>query len=169
MRNFQIFNARLVKLLENTANLVASKYADQVKFVYYHFPLTQIHPLAFRASLAVECANDQNKFWEYHDLLFINQPKFSRTELVSYAEGLGLKYGIYLRTCLDERAKNDVVRADMDEGIKRDLKGTPTFYVNGKVVPDWSKLEQAVLDALPSQDQATSHNRVIYVQLVATI
>jgi protein-disulfide isomerase len=51
------------------------EYIDngKIAFYYRHFPLTSIHPYAKSAAIAAECANDQGKFWEYHDLLFQNQ------------------------------------------------------------------------------------------------
>jgi protein-disulfide isomerase len=155
IEEFSDFQCPACKSAQGVVDLVVSKYSDQVKFIYYHFPLTQIHPLAFRAALAAECANDQGKFWEYHDLLFLSQPKFSRTELLSYAEGLGLDSQSFT-ACLDERAKDQVIKTDMAEGNSRNIQGTPTFFVNGEIVKDWSKLEQTVLDLLPQPSQATS-------------
>lgn len=153
IEEFSDFQCPACKSAENTAQLVTSKYADQVKFVYRHFPLTQIHPLAFRAALAAECANDQGKFWQYHDLLFLNQPKFSRAELLSYAEGLGLNMESF-NVCLDERAKEHVVKADMDEAMSRNINATPTFFVNGEIVENWTQLEQVVIAELAKQNSA---------------
>jgi protein-disulfide isomerase len=56
-----------------TINQVMTTYKGKVKLVYKQFPLTTIHPLAMSGSLASECAREQNKFWEFHDLLFQNQ------------------------------------------------------------------------------------------------
>jgi protein-disulfide isomerase len=153
IEEFSDFQCPACKSAENTAQLVVSKYVDQVKFIYRHFPLTQIHPFAFRAALAVECANDQGKFWEFYDLLFLNQPKFSRVELLSYAEGLGINMESF-NTCLDERAKEQVVKADMDEAISRNINATPTFFVNGKIVENWTQLEQVVIIELAKQNSA---------------
>lgn len=153
IEEFSDFQCPACKSAENTAGLVASKYADQIKFTYRHFPLTQIHPLAFRAALAAECANDQGKFWQYHDVLFLNQPKFSRAELLSYAEGLGLNMESF-NACLDERAKEAVVKADMDEAMSRNINATPTFFVNGEIVENWTQLEQVVIAELAKQKSA---------------
>jgi protein-disulfide isomerase len=56
-----------------TVNQIMSEYKGKVRLVYKQYPLTSIHPLAMPASLASECAREQGKFWEYHDLLFQNQ------------------------------------------------------------------------------------------------
>ncbi len=56
-----------------TINQIMSEYKGKVKLVYKHFPLTSIHPYAQPAALAAECAREQNKFWDFHDLLFQNQ------------------------------------------------------------------------------------------------
>src|SRR3989338_5570869 len=56
-----------------TINQILDQYGDDVKFIYRHFPLTSIHPNAQKAGEASECAAEQGKFWEYHDILFANQ------------------------------------------------------------------------------------------------
>ncbi|MDZ4229757.1 MAG: thioredoxin domain-containing protein, partial [Candidatus Veblenbacteria bacterium] len=98
------------------------------------------------AALAAECANDQGKFWEYHDQLFDKQPNFSRDELVVYATELGLTIEgeSGFAACLDSRAETDVVRADMREGDQRKVSGTPTFFLNGEAVQDWSQLKAII-------------------------
>ncbi|GEM_PF-486431 len=67
------FCSRSVPIVEQ----VLKTYGDKVKLVYKQLPLTSIHPNAQIASLASECANEQKKFWEYHDLLFTNQTAWS--------------------------------------------------------------------------------------------
>lgn len=63
-----------------TINQIMSEYKDDVRLVYKHYPITSIHPNAQKASEASECAREQNKFWEYHDLLFQNQQQWSQLQ-----------------------------------------------------------------------------------------
>ncbi len=151
VEEFSDFQCPACKAAQDTVKQIVNEYGDRIKLEFKHFPLTTIHPQAFRAALASECANDQGKFWEYHDLLFMNQPSFSPSELVSYAEGLGLNTESF-SACLDSRAKNDVVRADMDEGKSRQINATPTFFVNGQIVQNWTQLSDIISAALGEQN-----------------
>ncbi len=117
---------------------ILNTFSSRVVLYYKHFPLVSIHPYAFRAALASECANDQGKFWEYHDLLFTNQniggrPRFDRSDLIGYSKELKLDSDKFT-ACLDSRAKDQVVRNDMQEANNRNLNSTPTFFVNGEQV-----------------------------------
>jgi len=140
VEEFSDFQCPACKSAQPTAEDVINTFGDKIAFYYKHFPLTAIHPFAFRAALAAECANDQGKFWEYHDVLFQNQPNFSEDELVRYAGDLGLD-GTSFSACVESRARQDVVRADMREGDNRNISGTPTFFVNGEAVADWTQLK----------------------------
>lgn len=140
---FSDFQCPACKLAEPTVQEVLKTFGDRLYFSYRHYPLLNVHPFALRAALAAECANDQGKFWPYHDKLFATQPAFSRDELVQYARDLGLTIDSTsgFAACLDSRAKNDIVRADMREGDQRGVQATPTFFLNGQPVPDWSQLK----------------------------
>jgi len=146
LEEFSDFQCPACKSAQSTLKDVLATFGDRLNFRYYHFPLVTIHTQAFRAALAAECANDQGKFWEYHDLLFDNQPNFSRDDLVAYARQLDLNIDgeSGFAACLDARAKTDIVRADMREGDNRNIGGTPTFFLNGEMVEDWSKLKELI-------------------------
>lgn len=108
-----------------------SQYGKDVRFEFKHFPLTKIHINAYPAALASECANDQGKFWPYHDKLFENQEQLGSSNLKQYASDLALDMTKF-NACLDTRAKKSVVDADLQEGNSRQVPGTPTFFVNGQ-------------------------------------
>jgi protein-disulfide isomerase len=112
----------------------------KVKFAYRHYPLSSIHPNAQKAAEAAECANDQGKFWEYHDLLFKNQDTWSPLDatavvdsFTSYAGDLGLDTGTF-RSCLDSETDKTKVDTDTAEGNRIGVSGTPTFVINGNVI-----------------------------------
>ncbi|OGF02748.1 MAG: hypothetical protein A3H14_02845 [Candidatus Doudnabacteria bacterium RIFCSPLOWO2_12_FULL_49_8] len=146
LEEFSDFQCPACKSAQPTIKDVVATFGDRVYFKYYHYPLVTIHTQAFRAALASECANDQGKFWQYHDLLFDNQPNFSRDDLVAYARQLELNIDGEngFAACLDARAKTDIVRADMRAGDERGIQGTPTFFLNGEAVADWSKLKDVI-------------------------
>ena len=70
--------------------LLLARYAGRVRFAFRHFPLEEVHPHAVLAAEAAECAGDQGKFWEMHDLLFDNQTHLKPKHLHGYAERLEL-------------------------------------------------------------------------------
>jgi len=107
------------------------QYGKEVHFEFRHFPLTKIHINAYSAALASECANDQGKFWPYHDKLFENQDKLSSSNLKQYAVDLALDTTKF-NACLDTRAEKSIIDADVREADTRQVPGTPTFFVNGK-------------------------------------
>ena len=109
---------------------VLSLYSDRVKFVYKHFPLTNIHPLAFKAAEAAECAADQGKFWELHDKIFESK-QLSVNDLKRHARELNLDTKLF-DACLDSGAMSERVKSDMNEGNRRAVAATPTFFINNK-------------------------------------
>lgn len=109
---------------------LVAKYARDIRFEFKHFPLTKIHINAYNAALASECANDQQKFWPYHDKLFENQTKLGTSDLKQYASDLSLDTTKF-NACLDTRAEKSIVDADVSEGTTKQVPGTPTFFVNG--------------------------------------
>ena len=76
-------------------------------------------------------------------MLFDKQPNFSRDELITYATQVWVDVTKFT-ACLDSRAKTAVVRADIKAGDQRGVRGTPTFYLNGELVSDWSKLKELI-------------------------
>jgi len=101
-----------------------------VKFIYKHFPLTQIHPRAMSAAEASECAADQGKFWEYHELLFLTK-RLAYEDLIAHAKKLDLDVEKF-RVCIKSSVMRSRVLADQQEGVARGVRATPTFFINGK-------------------------------------
>ncbi len=134
------------------------KYQDKIKFEYRHFPLKQ-HVYAFRAAEASECAADQGKFWEYHDLLFANQAALTKKDLSAYASRVsGLDVELW-SDCLTAGAKVKRVEEDLTEAEKQGYNFTPTFILNNQPVEDWGSLPeqvQSLLEPLAPFRQSTS-------------
>jgi protein-disulfide isomerase/uncharacterized membrane protein len=111
-----------------------------VRLVFRHFPLDDrcnddmargVHPMACLAACGAECAGQQGKFWEYHDLLFQNQAALARDGLFTIARDIGLDIARF-RTCLDDPATLDLVREDVHAGSALGVKSTPTIFINGR-------------------------------------
>jgi protein-disulfide isomerase len=109
---------------------IRQKYGDKVKVYFRQFPLESIHPMAFKAAEASLCAQDQGKFWEYHDVLFDNQTKLDEKSLKEYAKQLKLDDKAFAE-CLSSGKKAMDIRKDMEDGSKVGVNSTPTFFVNG--------------------------------------
>jgi protein-disulfide isomerase len=125
-------------------------FGDDLRFVFRHFPLTQIHPHAARAAEAAEAAGAQGRFWQMHDLLFANQPRLAPQDLVVYARALGLDLERFMAD-LRDHTYAPKVREDFMSGIRSGVNGTPTFFVNGVRHNggwDLDSLEEAVREAL---------------------
>jgi protein-disulfide isomerase len=113
----------------DTLNEVKEKYGDKVTVVFRHFPLP-MHDRAHRAAEASECANDQGKFWEYHDQLFANQRAMTEENLVIYAENVELNLTAF-NECLTSDKHVATVDEDMKDGAAAGMSGTPGFFING--------------------------------------
>lgn len=111
----------------------------KVKFYYRHFPLpATLHPMAVASGIASECANEQGKFWEYHDKMFDEQQKqgnqtitYTNDDLKKWAADLGLNTGQF-DTCLDSEKYKDQVNKDLNDGSAIGVNSTPSFYINGR-------------------------------------
>ncbi len=120
-----------------TIKSIKEEYKDKISFKYYNFPLVTIHEYAMGAALAAECANDQSKFWEYHDVLFTSPKDLTKSTLKELAAGIGLDTAKF-NACLDSEAKKNEVEADINEGVNKGIEGTPTVFINGVKLEDRS-------------------------------
>jgi protein-disulfide isomerase len=109
---------------------VLERYPDQVRVVHRHFPLDNVHPFARPASEAAMCADEQGKFWEYHDGIFARQGKLEDGSLAEIGSAVGLETDEFNR-CIEERRYKDFVEADFAAGQEAGVTGTPSFFLNG--------------------------------------
>lgn len=124
------------------------EYGERLRFVYRHYPLTQIHPNAQPAALAAVAASFQGSFWEMHNLLYQNQSTWSGLpdvvpQLVDYARQSGLDIPRFIQDMQSPRAFA-IVSGDQREGASRNVTGTPTLLINGEALP----FESYTLDQL---------------------
>jgi protein-disulfide isomerase len=117
--------------VEPTLKRLRAAYGDKIRFVWKDFPLTQIHPLAFKASEAAHCAGDQGKYWELHDVLFSKQSELQLDDLKRHALTLGLKTDDF-NQCLDSGKHAERVRDGVAEGGQLGVNSTPTVFINGR-------------------------------------
>jgi Na+/H+ antiporter NhaA len=103
----------------------------EVRYVWRHLPLTDVHPHAQLAAEAAEAAADQDAFWAYHDLLFDHQDELTARDLLGYARQLGLDAD-RVQESLRKHTGAARVAADVDSADLSGVSGTPTFFVNGR-------------------------------------
>ena len=137
---FTDFECPYCQRAEPILQRVFEAYGERIRFVYRAFPLP-IHPNARSAAEAAACAADQNKFWTYHDRLFTNQSKLSDADLKQHAAELGADPARFNK-CLDARAHNADVDADIRAGSDAGVTGTPSFFVNGRLISGVAPFEQ---------------------------
>jgi protein-disulfide isomerase len=131
--------------------LLLKHFAGQVRIVFRHFPLEEVHPHALAAAEAAETAAAQGKFWEMHDLLFENQRHLKAANLRTYAEQLQLDMARYTAE-MDDEIYRQRVREHIEGGRRSGVRSTPGIFVNG-VIQDVSFGMQSLFDAV----QATLH------------
>jgi protein-disulfide isomerase len=112
--------------------LLLERFEEQVRFAYRHFPLADVHPHALLAAEAAECAGAQGKFWQMHELLFANQEHLKLKHLHGYAEQIGLDMTRYTAE-MDDHVYLQRVREHIDSGLRSGVRGTPGFFVNGRI------------------------------------
>jgi protein-disulfide isomerase/uncharacterized membrane protein len=113
---------------------------DKARFVFRHYPLdkscnrmlsSNVHPGACLLAEGAVCADEQDRFWEYHDIAFETKGKISRPVVQDMAANIGLDLKAF-KGCLDSGRALKVVKEDIEAGIKAGIKGTPTLFVNGR-------------------------------------
>jgi protein-disulfide isomerase len=137
----------------DTEDALLEAYDGKVRFVVRHFPITGIHPYAQKAAEAAECAFDQDRFWEYHEVLFAHQDALDEASLRSYAKQVGLG-GRTFGQCLSSGEKAAVVASDQADGQRYGVSATPTFFINGQRFVGAKPIDEfkQVIDALLADD-----------------
>ncbi len=113
------------------AQLLAS-YPNQIRFVYRDLPLP-MHSEAVPAAEAADCAGEQGAYWKFHDALFSGQETLGRSAYEQFAANLGLDTAAFT-TCLDDHRYRSRVETDASDAAHLGLTGTPSFYINGRIL-----------------------------------
>ena len=101
---------------------------NRIRYVFKNYPIEQLHPASLRAHEAAACAGDQGQYWQMHDKLFADQKGQELNRLVEHAIALGLDAAKF-RNCVEGSRHEAEIKADMDEGAKGGVRGTPVFVI----------------------------------------
>jgi protein-disulfide isomerase len=134
---------------------IEREFGDRLRVVHMHFPLS-MHPRALAASKAAVAAGRQNKFWEFHDLLFANQEHLENADLDRYAQQLGLDLNRFHADSQSPETEAKVA-ADRREGERLQIEGTPTIFINGRRYPDRMPIERPQLREWVNQELEMPH------------
>ncbi|MDD5759047.1 MAG: thioredoxin domain-containing protein [Desulfobulbaceae bacterium] len=118
--------ARISPLLDQLLAL----YPKDVKVVYKNFPLRS-HQFSLPASIAARAAHRQGKFWEMYDKIFENYSTLNDEKLTEFAKNIGLNMEQFTKDSNDPKLQQEI-QADLQNGIKAEVRGTPTIFVNGR-------------------------------------
>ncbi|MFI5929618.1 Na+/H+ antiporter NhaA [Micromonospora sp. NPDC051543] len=132
-----------------------------VRYVWRHLPLTDVHPHAQLAAEAAEAAGEQGAFWEMHDLLLAHQDALDPADVMRYAEQLGLELDEF-REHMVKRMGVDRIAEDVESADLSGVTGTPTFFVNGQRhhgAYDIAALKAAVKSAFTSARLQPEYHR----------
>ncbi|MGH7463883.1 MAG: DsbA family protein [Longimicrobiales bacterium] len=129
---------------------IREQLGAELRFVFRHFPMTEVHPHAQHAAEAAEAAAEQGRFWEMHDALFSHQRQLDDDDLIRYGQEIGLDTR-RVQAELEAGAYTQRVRDDFRSGVRSGVNGTPTFFLNGhRFDGDWTDRNafvQALKDA----------------------
>jgi protein-disulfide isomerase len=131
---FSDFQCPFCERATATVRQIRDTYGDDILFVYRDFPIHSIHPQAQKAAEGAQCADDQGKFWDYHDILFEKRTEWAAETGVAkfkeYAADLSLDTEEF-NSCLDTGKYASEVGDDLAAGQALGVTGTPTFFING--------------------------------------
>lgn len=120
------------RFANETLPQIQARYGDNIRFVYRDLPIIG-GQISIDAAVAGNCAHQQGKFWEFHNIIFTNNEARSRDMYISFADELGMDVEAFT-ACLDDDANVDEVMLDYVDGQTLGIQGTPRFYINGKVI-----------------------------------
>jgi len=116
---------------------VLEKNTGKVKLVFKNFPL-RTHQYAMKAAMAAVAAGKQGKFWEFHDRLFLEYNKLSDQKIKDIAKSLGLNMTDF-ETQMKSPKIMTQIQKDIVDGRQASVTGTPTVFINGRRVRNWSQ------------------------------
>lgn len=131
--NFSDYECNFCKKQEEILRKVLLDYNGEVSLIWKDYPKNDTDSISWLASIAGRCAQAQNKFWEYHDLLYSNNDNLSYNKFIQIAQNLGLDIAGF-EDCLNDPMTANLVIDNIKEANALDINGIPFIYVNDQEV-----------------------------------
>lgn len=158
---FEDFQCPFCRQLAGNLHALQAAHPDTVRIAWYHFPMhtdcnphapSDMHDRACTAAMAGVCAHEQDRFWPMHDTLFFNSARLSNRDIRQYAVDNELDVNAF-DACMRRPETLAKVRADAAVGAEAQVRGTPTFFINGRRLSGAQPVEvlEAVIDAVQQQ------------------
>ena len=112
-------------------------FRGEMRVIFRHFPMTGIHPMSLDASMSVEAAGNQGKYWPMHDLILANQKYLNRATILHCAENIDLDMDRFIKD-RSARPLAQKIASDFESGRRSGISGTPTFFINGRLYNGFS-------------------------------
>jgi protein-disulfide isomerase len=138
---FSDFSCDFCQQQEQIIKQIISQYQDAILLVWKDYPEAKPLSYSFQAAQAARCAQEQNKFWAYHDQLFLNKNKFNRDKFIALAEQLKLNQDRFT-DCLDSGRTKQQVLNNIEEANLLQISGIPFTYVNKQELLGQASLEE---------------------------
>jgi protein-disulfide isomerase len=156
---FADFQCPFCAAFDTTLQGLVRRRSDEVSVIFRHYPLTGIHPQAFAAAVASECAGEQNQFHTFRMAVYTDQQRIGARSWVDFARQAGVRDTGRFTRCLADSGAAAHVKNDVQAATQLRLKGTPSVLVGdqlieGALAPD--ALDRAIDDALRRQQRTGS-------------
>ena len=125
------FTCRYCIEQEKVIKNILKKYEGQVRFIWKDYPETNINSLSLKSSMAARCAQNQNKFWEFHDALFLNSTILDEDLIFSIARDIDMDFESF-STCFEEKQSLPLILSNIEEANAIGVIGVPNVYINDK-------------------------------------
>ncbi|WP_309670841.1 thioredoxin domain-containing protein [Gemmatimonas sp.] len=159
---FSDFQCPFCSVLQQNLKRIRERYPDAIRVEYRHMPIENLHPYAFDAALAAECAGDQDRFERFHDALFESQDSIPSEQWSAFARKSGVADVAAFERCVTSRRFDTRVKADMAQARTLKLSGTPSVIVGSTLLggtPSVSVLDSIVRANVPSVVPAVGGRR----------
>lgn len=132
---FADFHCHFCRKSAPTITQLMKNYSGKIRFIFRHYPLSDTPGTgSFLTHEAAACAHEQRRFWEFHDKIFsLTQiPQAADLENIAHAIGVNMTQ---FRECLESGRHRQIIQREAEEGRQKGVRGTPTFFINGQIIP----------------------------------
>lgn len=123
------FQCQFCQNQEKIISQILSEFKDKVRFIWKDYPENNINSISFQAAIAARCADKQDKFWPYHDLLFKKRGNLNNDTFIEIAKKLDLDSRDF-KKCMESEEAASFIYNNIKEANALDINGVPFIYVN---------------------------------------